>query len=501
MERIERILNLGRQVVAGPGAALGRPRFPAALFTAAIVACGSLLSCGTGATQESLLIRNVTVITGTGDVLQRATVRVVGARIASIDTFPATVRSEAGTRVIDGTGRYLVPGLFEMHAHTSKTRASALGLYVANGVTTLRDLGGDHEELLRWRREIRSGDRVGPRMLIAGPYLESDRNVERMLSTPPEEMVEPVERTRIPIGSVDDAHRIVDSLAQLELDFLKVRTVASEETFYAVNAAAERNGLKLVGHTMGLSPEQIVEAGHDGVEHFILPRLDDRTPGERMEAWRKFAEAGIAVVPTLVTFTEHAFLSRETLQAIVADSLGDLDPRRKYLSRFLVLDWAEQASEASEDRQQFFKSQWPIELQYVREMHAAGVTVLTGSDVAAVNIFPGFSLIDELILFQDSVGMTPAEVLERATRMPAEFLGIADSVGTIAEGMVADFLLLNADPLADVANFRQIFAVILRGELWEREDLDRLLEEVERAPDRFVNDWPRHDWSPPDSSR
>jgi imidazolonepropionase-like amidohydrolase len=445
---------------------------------------------------SAVLIRDVTVIAGDGRVIPRADVLVEGDRVARIDSASAAT-APAGTRVIDGSGRFLVPGLFEMHAHTSKTRASALGLYVANGVTTIRDMGGDHEELLRWRNEVRRGERVGPRMLIAGPYLESQRNVDRVRRTPPAEMVEPVERTRVPVSTVSDADRIVDSLAKLELDFLKVRTVASDSVFFALNAAAARNGLRLVGHTMGMSPEQIVAAGHDGIEHFVLPRLDDRTPAERMDAWRALARAGVIVVPTLVTFTEHAFPSREELRAVVADSLGTLDPRRAYLSRFLVLDWAEQAEEATEDRQTFFKRQWPIELQYVREMHAAGVPVLTGSDVAAVNIFPGWSLIDEMVLLQDSVGMTPAAVLERATRMPAEFLGLADSVGTIREGAIADLLLVDADPLVNVANLRRLHTILLRGVVFDRADLDRLLATVRADPDRTVNDWPRTGWAPP----
>ncbi len=111
-----------------------------------------------------------------------------------------------------------------MHTHLSKARSSSLGLFVANGVTSVRDMGGDHHELLRWRQEVMGGQRVGPRILLAGPYLESAGTVERVRNTPPEEMVEPVERTRIPVGTPEDARRVVDSLSALELDFLKVRT-------------------------------------------------------------------------------------------------------------------------------------------------------------------------------------------------------------------------------------------------------------------------------------
>ena len=152
-------------------------------------------------------IHNVTVIpmvTGAGPSPGQ-TVIIRDGRISAIGR---EIPVPDGATVVDGTGKYLIPGLFDMHVHTSKTRASALGLYIVHGVTTVRDQGSEHAEVLRWRREIRSGARVGPRMLIAGPYLESLRNIERMRRDPPESRVEPFERARIPIGS-PDAHTSV----------------------------------------------------------------------------------------------------------------------------------------------------------------------------------------------------------------------------------------------------------------------------------------------------
>jgi imidazolonepropionase-like amidohydrolase len=124
-------------------------------------------------------------------------------------------------------------------------------------------------------------------------------------------------------------------------------------------------------------------------------------------------------------------------------------------------------------------------------MREAGVRIMAGSDVAVLNIFPGASLHEELRLFVDSVGMSPMEALERATRVPAEWLGIADSVGTIARGRVADLVLLDADPLADIDNTRRIAAVVLRGRVFQSADLDALLSAVRTMPDIRRNDWVR----------
>jgi len=411
-------------------------------------------------------------------------------RIAEVGQA-AQVRVPAGATVVDGTGKYLIPGLFEMHAHTSKARASALGLYVVHGVTTIRDQGSEHAEVLRWRREVRSGARVGPRMLIAGPYLESLRNIERMRRDPPESRVEPFERARIPIGSPADARRIIDSLAVLELDHFKVRTVQDRETYLALAAAAHAYGKRLVGHMVAASPALFLEAGQDGVEHGFPVTFDSLPREEPMAFWRELARRDVGVVPTLVTVTESIFRPLDYFQALLADSTAAVHPLRPYLSAFLLLDWREQVAEVSPQRRAAAERAWPIWLKQLREMREAGVRIMAGSDVAVLNVFPGVSLHEELRLFVDSVGMSPAEALASATSKPAEWLGLADSVGTIAAGKVADLVLLDGNPLADIRNTRRIVAMVLRGRLLQRKDLDALLASVAAMPDRRANDWVR----------
>ena len=458
-----------------------------------LVVLASALACtpAAAAGQDVVAIRNVTVIPMTGTAaLASRTVIVRDGRIAEIGTT-AKVRVPVGATVLDAAGKYLIPGLFEMHAHTSKTRASALGLYVVYGVTTLRDQGSEHAEVLRWRREIRAGTRVGPRMLIAGPYLESLRNIERMRRDPPESRVEPFERARIPIGSPEDARRVIDSLAGLELDHFKVRTVQDRETYLALARAAHAHGKRLVGHVVAGSPALFLEAGQDGVDHGFPIGMDSLPRAERMAFWRELAARDVGVVPTLVTVTESVFRPLSYYQALMSDTTGSVHPLRPYLSAFMILDWREQVEEVTPERRAYFDRAWPIALKHVREMREAGVRLMTGSDVAVLNVFPGASLHEELRLFVDSVGMSPMEALASATSKPAEWLGLADSVGTITPGKVADLVLLDADPLADITNIRRIAAVVLRGRLFQRRDLDALLATVAAMPDRRVNDWVR----------
>lgn len=441
--------------------------------------------------QPAIAIRGATVIAGIGtDSIAGATVLIERGRIAAVG--PAeTIRPPDDALIVDARGLYVIPGLIDMHVHMSKLRASAMGLFIVNGVTTIRDMAGEHAELLQWRREIRAGRRLGPRMLIAGPYLESRRNIERMRADPPEERVEPFERTRIGIGTPDEADRVIDSLARLELDFFKIRTVQDRATYFALNEAANRHGIKLVGHVAGIRPEDVLAAGQDGVEHTFFPLLDSLSRDDRMALWRQFAARRMPVVPTLVTYAASVIPTAEQLRAIVADTLGLIEPRRPYLSRFLMLDWREQAEEATDQRRRLLQSLLPGITRNLREMHEAGVPVLTGSDAAVVNVYPGSSLHEEMELFVRELGMTPAEVLERSTRMSAEALGIADSVGAVRAGAVADLVVLEANPLHDIRNVRRIAAVVVGGRYFDRRELRQVLQAVRASPDLRTNDWVR----------
>jgi imidazolonepropionase-like amidohydrolase len=472
----------------------GRSAWSGRLLSLAIAPIA--LSCATPE-RDVLAIRDVTVFPATGaSATEGLTVLIRGTRIDSIG--PASrVEVPEGARVIEGRGGTLIPGLIEMHAHVSKTRASALGLFVAHGVTTVRDVGGDHQELVRWRGEVRSGTRLGPRLLLAGPYLESASNIERMRGDPPESRVEPFERARIGIATPDQARSMVDSLAGLDVDFLKIRTVQDLATYRALNQAADANGLQLVGHVSGLSPETVIEAGQDGIEHWFYPTLDSLSREARMTLWRGLAQNGVVVVPTLVVMEKSALAPPEQLRAMLADSLGEVEPRRRYISRFLLADWAEQLLEiAGPEQRPLLEQAYDSTIRNVREMHEAGVTLVTGSDVAVLNIYPGSSLHDEIVLFVERLGMTPQEALERATRMPAEFLGIADSVGTVAAGNVADLVLLEASPLDDIRNVNRVAAVILRGRAFEQAELAGIVAATDTALDQRINDWQRESGPP-----
>jgi imidazolonepropionase-like amidohydrolase len=425
---------------------------------------------------KPLVFTHATVIDMTGAPPKPdVTVIVVGNRITALGKS-GKVRVPAGAQVVNARGKFLIPGMWDMHVHLAKAGENTLPLFVANGVTSVRDMGGDYAAVLAWRREILSGARLGPRIKTAGPLLESTKNVERMLR---EKTIEPVERTRIGVPNPEAAAAIVDSVAKLGVDFLKLRTVASPETYRAIAEAARKANLPLTGHAV-VPPEEIIQAGQRSIEHSFFPPLDKLTEAQRKELFRKLAASGIHVVPTLINGEGSLLVANEKAAAIVEDTRGLVDSRRKYLSGYLIEDWREQVTERKQypfDLQQFM----PGMLRDLREMRQAGVRLMPGTDVAVVLIYPGFSLHDELRLLVTAAGMTPMEALISATRYPAEWFGMQESLGTVKVGKIADLVLLEANPLEDINNTKRINAVVMNGRHFSKGALGKMLTNVEAA--------------------
>ena len=440
---------------------------------------GALLARSQQAASTGLLVlTRVTVIDATGAAARpKMTVVIADGRIVAIGEDGRTPAAR-GARVIDASGKYLIPGLWDMHVHLAKAGENTLPLFIANGVTSVSDMGGDAELVLKWRDEIAAGKRLGPRIKAAGPIFESARNVERMKR---EGTVEPVDRFRLGIARPEEAAGAVERVARLGVDFIKIRTVASLETYIAIAAAARKYNLALVGH-QSAAPEEVIKAGQRSVEHSFFPPLSNRTEDQRAELFRKLAAESIAVTPTLVV-GEALLEPYEKASAIAADKEGRLDPRRKYLSGYLIEDWREQAEE-KKGMSGDLKGLLTERLRDLREMRRAGVRLLPGTDVAVLLIWPGFSLHDELRLLVEQVGLTPMEALLCATRFPAEFIGMRETLGTIEPGKIADLALLDANPLDDIRNTAKIHAVILNGGYFPKEKLRRMLTDVEAAANR-----------------
>jgi imidazolonepropionase-like amidohydrolase len=393
--------------------------------------------------------------------------------------------------VVDGRGHYLIPGLWDAHAHLTHAGQSALDPYVANGVTTVRDLGGRLPELLALRREIRAGTRVGPRLLVAGPNLEGawwlDAVVgfiasDSLLRTFP--FLEATPRHRV--ATPADAPAVIDSLVRLGVDLVKFRNLRGDE-FRAVAAEARRRGLVLAGHAPILvSPGEAAEAGLGSFEHSetVTLRLGDAPDSTRRAELARVARAGTAITPTLVTDVAYRQTPDSVAYAVIADTANVRDPRRRYLSRDLLAAWkfglATKRFEGPSTPESWATSH-QRQVADTRRAHAVGVPLLVGTDLGVSLVYPGFSVHDELRLLVDEIGLTPLEALRAATLAPARTMRMTDSLGVIARGQLADLVLLDADPLRDIRNTTRIRAVVVGGQVLHRTDLDRLLDEAARS--------------------
>ncbi len=438
-----------------------------------------------------IVIIHVTVINpGLSSVRADQAVVITGDRITAVSDA-AKFQPAKNARVIDGTGQYLIPGLWDMHVHSAfgdwfpGGRDIILPLFIANGVTGVRDMGGDIPVLMGWRKEIADGQIIGPRMIISGPMLDG--------YLPDGKLRFP---SSIAVTTPASAVAAVDSLKAQGVDFIKVQSVISHDAYLAAAAEAHKQGLPIVGHVPDkVRINEVVTAGQKSIEHLMgifegcSTQEDKFIQGEgslklllttqdqpRCDALTQLlVQNQTWQVPTLAwqrggTFLDQRDLNHQPLDKYVPAYWRDVTWRR-----FTEEMMPDLLHDPLALRQEYFARN----LQMVGALHRAGVPFMAGTDTApGVYIMPGFSLHDELANFVEA-GFTPMESLQTATSNPAKFLGMENSYGSVESGKIADLLLLSANPLDDIHNTQKITTVIAQGRLFDRVALDQILIKVE----------------------
>jgi imidazolonepropionase-like amidohydrolase len=443
-----------------------------------------------------IVIVHATVINpGTSSIEANRTVVITGDRITSVSETTNSLPPK-NARVIDATGQYLLPGFWDMHVHSAfgdwfpGGRDIILPLFIANGVTGVRDMGGDAPVLLKWRKEIAEGRIIGPRMVISGPMLDG--------YLPNGKLRFP---SSIPITTPASAIAAVDLLKTQGVDFIKVQSVISPDAYLAAAAEAHKRGLPIVGHVPDkVRIREVVQAGQKSIEHLMgifegcstdedkfiqgqgnLKLLLTTQDPQRCDSLTKLlAQNQTWQVPTLAWQRGGTFLDQRDLKH---------QPLDKYVPAYWRdVTWRRFTDEMMPDlvrdplalRQEYFARN----LQMVGTLHHAGVPFMAGTDTApGVYIMPGFSLHDELANFVEA-GFTPMEALQTATSNPAKFLGLDATLGSIEPGKIADLVLLRENPLKAIQNTRKISVVISRGRVFDRAALDQILLDVEIAAKR-----------------
>ena len=447
---------------------------------------------------SSIAIVHATVVdVSTGHLARAQTIVIRGNRISAV-TRDDAAKLPIGARIVDATGKYVIPGLWDMHVHATGPGIDRLFLPVlaANGITGVRDMWGRFAWFDSARAQTARGALVAPRIVGSGHILDGAPAIWPGSSG---------------VKDADEARKVVDSLAAGGAAFIKVYSRLTPEEFRAAAEQAKRRGLPFAGHVPSLvSVGEASDLGMKSIEHLQLlttacSSAEDALRAELVAAvaspkgWDSAGVVGRAqvrrtidtfdparcraiaarlkrnetwMVPTLTVLRSIAFLDDSTLASdsrlayIPRWFSGSWNPKNDFRFRMLTpADWAL--------RREVFALQQRI----VTLLHEQGVQFLAGTDLSNPYIFPGFSLHEELRNFV-AAGFTPLQALQSATIDPARYFAATDSLGAVAAGLVADLAILDGNPLADIGNTERVHAVLLDGRLLDAAARTRILEQA-----------------------
>lgn len=427
-----------------------------------------LLATALPLTAQEFALTDVTVVdTRTGALSPHRTVSVRDGRIASVTDGPP----QKGVAVVPGRNKYLIPGLWDMVTHLSWTRDSALPVLVANGVTAVRDEGGDLGELATWADGVRTGRLVGPTIFQVGPMLNGKS----------------FNRYQYALESPEQAKAAIRLLKFEHVDGLEIERRVQKDVYYALMAEAKAAGLPVGGKVpIELTPMDVTNAGQTTIDN--LETIYDGVFAEAHKAnlvtgideflssefGLKALSAALRANGTAVT----PCLSALMIEAASANQASDERGMDRYVARSQrTVRRPMSASDLAE-----FQAMIPRLQKTVARLQSAGVIILAGTDIAASRV-PGFTLQEELKALSDS-GLTPLQVLQAATINPAKVMRLTADYGTIEQGKIADMVLLDQDPTKNVDALHRIDALVLHGQLLDRAQLNEQLRIAEQIANR-----------------
>jgi len=409
-------------------------------------------------------------------------------------------------QVVDGTGKYAIPGLWDMHYHFEGSKVSdrEVAMLLANGVLGIRDMGDNPEAIFAARTDFASGKRLGPRVVACGPIVDGPQPTNPPLS--------------VSVSGAEDGRRTVRELKAQGADCIKVHDGVPRDAYFAIADEAKQVHLPLVGHIpVRVRVMEAIDAGQKTVEHQIGLRGASTAEAEVIEAettadvfgqamrtknyglipesiaangnrildhitselatrlYGAMARGGTCLDPTLVT---------DRAMTYVDDLVKETDPRSKYIPAAQREWWNPERGMLTRYRTPayiaFRKRQFEVTLQQIPLAHRQGVRFLAGTDTTLPFVYPGFSVHDEMALFVRA-GLSPLEALRTATVNAAACLGIEPTAGTLEVGKDASVVLLDRNPLDDITATKTIDAVIVRGRILRRSELANLLQGAEAA--------------------
>lgn len=447
-----------------------------------------------GDSSISSIIYDINVIDiNNGDILPNKTIFIKGDSIFKItETYPLKKEIDS-TKLVIGTSKYIIPGLWDIHVHTrgkGSFKEIEIPRYIAHGITGIREMGGAPIDLA-WRDSINLGTLIGPKMRV-GQWVNG---YSVYASSPPYDLL---------ISNTEEANTKIDSLYRFGYDFIKIGENLQEDVYMAILKKVSELNFEASGHIpLMIKTEDAVQLGLKTIEHSMGIELGS-SPKE--DSLRTVYRTLLNAIDSTTTMQEEiGIFRRSEVDALTSvdlekrDSLFNTIIKKKswvvptYIYQYLVsypdsnslvnssgMQYLPKKQANFAEDQEMWSPNGELEatinyrLSYLKEMHDAGVGILAGTDTPF-----GFFLHHELFLFVEH-GLTPLQALQTATINPAKYLNMTESLGTVEEGKIADLVILNKNPLIDIHNIEDINAVLLNGKLFDREKLDEMLFDVKK---------------------
>ncbi len=432
-----------------------------------IIPFGSLCRAG----KPDIVITRVNIVdVKTGKILKNKTLTIDNNRISAI--YDNEIVSSDSTIVIDGKGKYLIPGLWDMHAHYKWSHVDLDPLLIANGITGVREMWGNMPAFVEIPKRSQQEGLLSPDVYLSGDLLDGN---------PP----------CFPAGSLvvttpDEAVAAVKKQIDQHVDFIKVYSMLSEESFMAIANEAKKRNITFAGHIPNrVSIYKAIEAGMSSSEHlygFLNACSSVDTSNEALISTfseKRFdsicsvlAKSSMWLCPTLTVNRAMSYLN---------DSIFINDNRIAYLPEYIINIWNQKMNPYSKSQIDNFANsarvRYLFELSLIGKMNEKGVKFIAGTDFPNPYVFPGFSLHDELSLMVKG-GMPTLDALRSATINPAIFMNKKADFGSVEVGKLASLVVLNKNPLENIENTKTIESVIARGKVYNRKALDLMLEQA-----------------------
>ncbi len=453
---------------------------------------------------KPIVFTDVTVIAMNGTAPQPGmTVVISGNRI--IEIGPAEKTKFTGeVQTIDASGKFLIPGLWDMHAHMLYPQSidRLLSMLVANGITGVRDMNGPmaFDEIKELKRKISSGETLGPRFFTPGQLIDGPGRTGSDLGP-----------QIYPVTTAEEAREAVRTLQAAGMDFIKIYNRVTPELLIAITGEAKRKQVPVAGHVpWGVSAFVASNAGVRSLEHlnnilescatvgealreFALNTIVNQQPFTKERIKQFFALRNNVVASydaTLADSLFKTFLKNDTWQcptlvsnrsvylSVIDREMFANDDRLKYIPASLKESWFQNQRYPIPSTPEGKRENYQKLVEITAEMHHAGIRFLAGTDFGTPFVYPGFSLHDELAFLVEA-GLSPQATLQTATRNPAEFFGMLDSLGTVETGKIADLVLLDANPLENIRHTKKINSVIVNGQFISQDRLQEMLAALE----------------------